>query len=875
VGSNPTPSAKYQKDLVHAGFTGNSYQWRKPGANRVPGICQLKALASGLFFSDMAVSVSSRYRMIRQLGRGGMGEVLLAEDTELERRVALKVMSAELAGDGNERKRFRTEARLASALTHPNICVIHEVGETEDGRPFLAMEYVEGETLGVLEQQRRLKLSEVVTIGIEVAEALQAAHEFHLVHRDIKPSNMMLDSRGHVKVLDFGLAKRVAQEELSPVGGTSEAHTRTGSLVGTPYYMSPEQVLGRELDHRTDLFSLGVVLYEMVVGQRPFLGSTIGEVINNVVNQQPEPLGLENSRYSPALDRIIFKCLEKDPEQRYASARALARDLTILKNQSDRVTAPGKEEYSQVLDAPKTLAGSAPALVVAPTPRRLLNRKAAFVGTALALLLLAAGLALWIRHPRSQGPALASGSSEAPPQKSVAVLPFDNFSPERDTDYLSDGLTEEITTALSKVPGLKVVSRNSSFMFKGKREDLRQVGRTLHVATVLEGSLRKVGSQIRVSAQLINAADGFHLWSESYDRSMDDIIAVQEDIARRIAERLQGKSAPIKLPAVSPEAHKLYLQGRLFWNKRTEAGLKKAIELYQQALEKDATYAEAQAALASSYLLLPQYSFGLRFSPYGALARAAANRGLALDPNCAEAHAVLGMLLKHEQDIKGADEHLRRAVESEPNNATAHHWYGLCLEFSGRREEGLAELQKALELDPLSPIIHSTIPEWYYIGRDYDRAIAEARKVIDTFPDFPAARIELILPLIQKGQFREALAEIEGLRALTPDTPLAALHFRGFCLARLGQEAEARKLLAQLDEQRQQGKATEGLMAMIYQGLRDYDKLFELAEQMRQTEGIDPEILVDPALDELRSLPEFQALLQRAGLTNAPVVPAP
>jgi TolB-like protein/Tfp pilus assembly protein PilF len=455
-------------------------------------------------------------------------------------------------------------------------------------------------------------------------------------------------------------------------------------------------------------------------------------------------------------------------------------------------------------------------------------------------------------------------------QNSVAVLPFDNFSAEKDTDYLSDGLTDEITAALSRQPGLKVVARNSAFMFKGRKEDLRKVGAALGVATLLEGSLSKSGRQVRVTAQLINAVDGFHLWSDTYDRSIDDLVAVQEDIAQQIAGRLHGESVPIKRQVVAPEAHKLYLQGRVFWNKRTEAGLRKAIELFQQALEKDPTYAAAHAALASSYMLLPQYSEGLRTSQYRPLVLASANRALELDPSCAEAHALLGLLLSHERDHDRGEEHFRRAILSDPNYATGRHWHGLCLELSGQREAGLAELQKALDLDPLSPIIHTTIPEWYYFGRDYDRAIAEANRVIDTFPNFPAARMTLILPLILKGQLREALDEIDKARALEPDQPLALLQVKGFCLARLGQEAEARKILAELDQLRQQGKPMEGPMATIYQGLREFDKACELADQMRLTEGVDEQILVDPMLDEVRHLPGFQAFLQRAGLTNAP-----
>jgi serine/threonine-protein kinase len=713
---------------------------------------------------------------------------------------------------------------------------------------------VEGQTLDVVEQQRRLRLREVVQIGQEVAEALQAAHDLHLVHRDIKPSNIMLDARGHVKVLDFGLAKRVGQEELGAIASTSAAQTRTGFLVGTPHYMSPEQVLGRELDRRSDIFSLGVVLYELVVGQRPFLGRTVGEVVNNVVNLQPESLGLENSLYSPALDRIIFKCLEKEPDRRYASARALAQDLAELRSQAERET-------------PKNSKAAEPAPGPAPVPaeikRQPIRRDLLVFGFILALALAGAGLFLWVQQHRTTNP------SEKLIQKSVAVLPFDNFSPERDTDYLSDGLTEEITSALSKVPGLKVVSRNSAFMFKGRREDLREVGRALHAGTLIEGSVRKIGDQLRVTAQLINAEDGYHLWSENYDRSMDDILAVQEDIARRIAGKL-GESSPIKRQSVAPEAFKLYLQGKLFWNKRTATGLRKSIDLYQQALEKDPTYAAAHAALASSYLLLPQYSEGLRLSQYGPLARASANRALELDLDCAEAHAVLGMLQRRACDCAGAKDHLRRAVQAEPSNATAHHWYGLVLEACGGRQEALVELNKALELDPGSPIIHSTIPEWYYLQRQYDAAITESHQVIETFPDFAPARSTLVVALIMKGNYESAIVEVDTARALVPDQPLMFINLKGICLARMGKEAEARNIIAQLDAAQKQGKSTEGPMAEIYLNLHDYDKAFALAEQVRLTEGIEPELLYDPLLDQFRNLPQFQALLRNAGLTNAP-----
>ncbi len=820
----------------------------------------------------MAAERISHYRVVRRLGVGGMGEVYLAHDTELEREVALKVMSAELARDANQRKRFRTEAKAASALAHPNICVIHEVGETADGRPFLAMEYIAGQTLEVILQQRRLGIREVINLGIEVADALEAAHSLLIVHRDIKPSNIMLDQRGRVKVLDFGLAKRLGRDELSSMT-TAPALTQSGVLLGTPHYMSPEQALGRELDHRTDLFSLGVVLYELVAGQRPFLGRTVGETINNVVNQPPQPLGLQNPLFSSALQNIVFRCLEKEPAQRYPSAKALADDLTQLRAQTDRLTAA----QDRTVLTPASALSAAPAGEPASTgpakspSKRPTNRAVVLSAATVAAIVIAGGALLWrSKNWSGAGVSGSKGVAATAAPNSVAVLPFDNFSGEPDTDYLSDGLTEEITTALSRIHGLKVAARNSAFTFKGKKEDARKMGAALRVSTLLEGSIRKAGRQIRVSAQLINVADGFHLWSETYDRSVDDIFAVQEDIARRIAERLQGQSGGVSQPrhAMDPEAHKLYLQARQFWNKRTEPALRRAAQLFQEAIDQDPTYAEAHAGLAATYLVLPGYSLSARSSQYRPLARASANRALELDPGCAEAHAVLALLQEEARDWKGAEEHFRRAIQLAPNYATAHHWYGRFLNFHGRREEGLKELQTALDLDPLSPIIQTTIPEWYYLGRDFDRAIVEARKVIDAFPDFPAARSGLIPAQLGKGQFKEALVEIDKVRALQPEEPLAQLDARGYALARMGQEAEAKKILLLLEEQRQQGKPLDVAIGFVYLGLRDYDKVLEALERTEATEGLDDEILSEPLIDELRELPRFQALLKKAGLTQ-------
>jgi serine/threonine protein kinase/tetratricopeptide (TPR) repeat protein len=845
----------------------------------------------------------SHYRVVRQLGAGGMGEVLLAEDTRLERPVAIKLMSPELAKNPDQRKRFRTEAKAASGLNHPNVCTIHEVGETGDGRPFLAMEFVEGQTLDVVMQQRRLTIREILTIGIQTAEALATAHARRIVHRDIKPANIMLDRRGAVKVLDFGLAKQFAGDKLSDTSALSSALTQTGMLIGTPHYMSPEQVLGRELDHRSDIFSLGVVLYELVAGQKPFLGKTVGETINNVVNQPPPPLGLEDPIFSPALDRVIAKCLEKDPKNRYDGAAQLTAELSRLKDESERVsaTSDGKQSAlpptttSVTLQAERTKLWQLAGKSVHPA-----NRSVALSGLVILLVAMALGfyfasssvariafsiievallvIAGWwwlsaLRRTR-QPASVASPQTTEPSvfqQKSLAVLPFANFSAEKDSDYLSDGLTEEITSTLSRLPGLKVAARNSAFAFKGLNEDARKIGEALRVTMLLEGSVRKSGQQIRVTAQLINVADGYHVWSETFDRSVGDVIAVQDEIARRIAERLrmeigaETRAAMAQRKAVNPQAHVLYLQARHAWNKRTRADIEQAIQLFRKAIDTDPAYADAHAGLAACYVIVPGYAYrpAMEYLP---LARSAAARALELDPTSAEAHAVIGDAATQVRDFDTAIRHLLRAIELNPNYATGRQWYGEALKELGRMEEALVEFRKAEELDPLSPIIRACIPEWYYLAGRNDEAIAESRKAIEIFPDFSTLRKFFAQAYIRKGMYREALAEVNRARTLTPNTP-ARLDLLAFCRARLDEEVEARQILAELENWQKQGYDVDEEIGYAHVGLRQYDQAVAAFERFAVSGTLVGSSLRNPLLaDEMRDHPRFQALLQKVGL---------
>lgn len=867
----------------------------------------------------------SRYRVVRRLGAGGMGEVLLAEDTELERLVALKLMSAELAKDANQRKRFRSEAKAASGLNHPNIGVIYEVGETEDGQPFLAMEYIEGQTLDVALRQRRFGFREVLPIGVQLAEALDAAHSRRLIHRDIKPGNIMLDRRGQVKLLDFGLAKRLEQDQAGDTTVLSSALTKTGVLIGTPYYMSPEQVLGRKLDHRSDIFSLGVVLYEVLAGQKPFLGKTVGETTNNIVNQRPGSLGVTDPVCSNALDRIIFKCLEKHPENRYGAAKELAADLGRLQRELDTASATNAREKTLVLatsapggDQNGGMGTLGPANITEPERTKLwqlagkanepvygsqavltwfiillaatalgfylVDNRAARIAFSVVDVVLVGLVGYWWlwRRPlqdsgldpkgaRSGAPPLR-GLGTAPQEKSLAVLPFANFSAEKDSDYLSDGLTEEITSALSRLPGLKVAARNSAFVFKGRHEDARKIGDALRVTMLLEGSVRKSGQQIRVTAQLVNVADGYHLWSESFDRDVSNVIAVQDEIARRIAERLrmeigaETSAAMRQHRAVNPQAHELYLQARHFWNKRTRADIEQAVQLFRNAIDVDPGYADAHAGLGASYVLLPGYAYRPA-SEYLPLARSAATRALELDPISPEAHAVLGDAATQVGDFNTALPHLRRAIELNPNYATGRHWYGAALVEIDQMDEALLEYRKAEELDPLSPIIRACLPEWYFMAGRNEEAIRESEKAMGIFPEFSVLRKFLAQALMRKGMYREAREHINRDRASTPGAP-ARLDLLAFCEARLGNEAEARKILAELQDFQKRGFDMSEEIGWALTGLRQYDQAVEAFERFTVSGILVRSTVRNPLLmDELRDHPKFQALLRKLEVT--------
>ena len=738
----------------------------------------------------------SHYKILEKLGEGGMGVVYKAEDTTLKRAVALKFLPPEMTRDPQANARFLHEARAAAALNHSNICTVFEIDEADE-RTFIAMECVEGENLRDKIEAGALELDEAIDIAVQIAEGLAAAHEKGIVHRDIKPANIVVTPKGRVKIMDFGLVRVAGGAQL----------TKIGTTVGTVAYMSPEQARGDAVDHRTDLWSLGVVLYEMVTGGRPFRGDRDQAVIHSILNAEPPPMSVIMPGVSLALDRVVERMLAKDADSRYGNAAEL---LTNLEEHREFVESPTVQRACEAHDS----------------------------------------------------------------QPTIAVMPFADMSPDGDQEYFCDGMAEEIINALTRVDGMRVIARTSAFAFKGKDEDIREIGRKLSAGTLLEGSVRKSGNRLRITAQLVSVADGCHLWSERYERELEDVFAVQDEIALAIVEKLKlglkGEDAFAggKRRTGDLEAYNLYLRGRHHWNRRIPEEVRKGLGCFREAIERDPNYAPAYVGLADCYTILENLG---ELPPEEAFreAHTAVSKALEIDDGVAEAHASLGYIkMARYRDWDEAERELLRAIELNPGYATGRHWHSIYLASVNRLEEALAQIERAQELDPLSSMI-STMAAFYLAGLgQYDQAIEQLNRTLRMDSRFGPAHVQLAALYARKGMREEALAEIERAAKL-PMGERQRLVALAYALTVSGKGDEALKLVGDLKGAAGEGVAPRNVMAAIYTALGEKDRAFELLDQVCEARtSVIFQVLTESAFEDLRSDPRFLALRRKAGLTT-------
>ncbi|UCC38326.1 MAG: protein kinase [Candidatus Aminicenantes bacterium] len=756
---------------------------------------QTETFQASLRGLSVGSTFAGRYQVLEELGKGGMGSVYKVLDNELRESTALKLLKPEIAADEKIIERFRNELKLARKISHKNVCRMYHLSKKENTY-YITMEYIPGEDLkSLIRKIGQMPIAKAVSIAQQVCEGLDQAHKLGIVHRDLKPQNIMIDKEGNARIMDFGIARSLKAK------GITEAEV----LIGTPEYMSPEQVEGKETDQRSDIYSLGTILYEMVTGRAPFEGDTTLSIAMKHKKETPVNPREFNALVPEDLSQLILRCMEKDKERRFQDAKELFSELGKI----------GEEK---------------------PESRKISETK-------------------W--------------------KSSIAVLPFADLSPQKDQEYFCDGLSEELINALTKIKDLRVVARTSAFSFKGEKMDVREIGKKLDVETVLEGSVRKAGNRVRITSQLINVVDGYHLWSEKYDRDMEDIFAIQDDVTLAIVDTLKvkllgGEKVELtKRYTENLEAYNLNLKGRHFLKHYTKEGLQKSLESFQQAIEKDPKYAMAYAGISAYFNNLGYYNF---VSPKNAFpkAREAIEKALEIDDNLGEAHTSLGFYkMFYEWDWEGAEKELKRGIELNPNNASSLNMYAHYLWIMGRFDEALKENKHAQELNPLSRMVAQTRATIYWTGRQYDRGIEEYKKLLEISPDYYTARFWLAFPYAFKGMHDEAIAAVE--KAMTVSGGAVPLMWVaiGFIYAIAGKKDEAEKVLNKMLEQSKKSYVAPWMIAAVYGGLDKKNKAFEwLEKSFKERDHWLTYIKTSPVVDNLRSDPRFPKMLKRMGFNK-------
>jgi eukaryotic-like serine/threonine-protein kinase len=759
----------------------------------------------------------SHYKIVRKIGEGGMGEVYLADDTDLDRKVALKFLPFRVSHDPDALARFDREAKAAAALSHPNIITIHEVGVCDD-QPYIAMAYVEGMPLSHLIGQMRLSIGRVIDITGQVCDGLAEAHRAGVIHRDIKPDNIHIDRSGRVRILDFGLAVRASFPKI----------TQDQSTVGTLLYMSPEQAAGGSVDHRSDLFSLGTVLYEMLAGRLPFDGPHPAAVLYAITNQSPAPIRKLNRSVSEPLARVVEKALEKDPARRFGSA-------------------------GEMLAALRAAGGAAARL------SRARRRSRRFATAGIAVVAGLVGLALVAPRFFNRDRVVA---------RSLVVLPLTNLSADPAQDFFVDGMTEALITRLAQIKALRVISRTSAMRYRNTDKTLKEIAKELGVDVVVEGAVLRSGDQVRVTAQLIDAASDNHLWAESYNAvNVRDIISLQSTVASEIAQEVSvrvTKDEKARLGAgrsTQPEAYESFLQGRFYFNRRTPQDIAKAVSYFTRAIELDSTFAPAFAGIADCYTVRAMWNWDTSQNTFPR-ARYASERALRIDPFLADAHASLAMVqLFYDWDWESAEQSFRGAIELNPNYATAYHWYGLALMTLGRYEEAIRRMKQACDLDPFSPVMLVTLSQAYDMSSQYDLALATVDRALEQFPEFGLAWLAKSWIAYHQQRYQDAIEYSKTAMSLKVDRAEVILVAS---LARMGNQAEAKRAL---DVALARDGVSYHIRAALYAYYGDLDRGIEMAEKAIEAREWFVVAFRSRWMEPLRADPRFLELLKhRVGI---------